>query len=234
MTRCEFQGSLIAGVIFDHDGVLVDSELLAMEIITRLLNENGIESTVSEAFTRHLGRGFESVTERISVVNPDMNANAYADMFHKELFSAFSQSLTSIPGIAGLVENLRSIGIPIAIGSSGTRKRVELGIGITSLDEYFTTERIVTREDVTHGKPEPDIFLLAAQRLGVPPENCLVIEDSPHGVTAAQRAGMKVIGLSLRTSPESLLDADGLVTDAAEIWDLISPLNFKANVHESA
>jgi HAD superfamily hydrolase (TIGR01549 family) len=234
MNICEFQGSRIEAVIFDHDGVLVDSELLAMEIITRLLKENGIESTVSEAFTSHLGRGFESVTERISAVNPDMNANTCADAFHQELFSAFSQSLTRIPGIAGLIENLRCIGIPLGIGSSGTRERVDLGIGITSLDEYFSTECIVTREDVTRGKPEPDIFLLAAQRLGVPPENCLVIEDSPHGVTAAQRAGMKVIGLSLRTIPDLLSGADALVANAAEIWDLISPRDFKTNVYESA
>ncbi len=222
MNGFEFQGLPIDAVIFDHDGVLVDSELIAMEIITQLLNENGIKSTVSEAFNYHLGRGFESVTERLVEVNPEFDPINFAAEFHRTLFTAFENSLMSISGIAALLETLRDSGIPLAIGSSGTRERVNLGIGLTALGEYFPSQYIFTREDVSRGKPDPDIFLLAATRLGISPTKCLVIEDSPHGVTAAKRAGMKVIGLTLRTNPELLTSADALVTEVDQILKLIS------------
>lgn len=234
MSGFTFQNRSIGAVIFDHDGVLVDSELLAMELINQLLNKNGIDSTVDEAFSHHLGRGFESVTERVLGVNPELDHAVITVEFHQDLFAAFEKSLTSIPGIIELLEVLRGSGIPIAIGSSGTRERVELGIRLASISDYFPSECIITRENVSRGKPDPDIFLLAAERLGVRPENCLVIEDSPHGIDAAQRAGMKVVGLTLRTSQESLINADALVGDATGILKLISQEHVTRNVCESA
>ena len=120
-----------------------------------------------------------------------------------------------------LLEQLLALGIPCVIASSGSSQRVDLGITTTGLVEFFPDDVITTRDHVERGKPFPDLFLLAAERAGIDPARCLVIEDSPHGVDAAHRAGMRVVGLSFRTPVARLTGADWIVTDAADILPLI-------------
>ncbi len=121
-----------------------------------------------------------------------------------------------------LINALKSRGAALAIASSGTSERVALGITQTGLADSFDAGSIFTKDQVKRGKPEPDIFLLAAKSLGIDPARCLVIEDSPHGVQAARRAGMFVIGLAFRTSAEDLHEADLVLSSAAAVLELLS------------
>ncbi len=208
-------------VIFDHDGVLVDSEIIAMNLCASLLTEHGVPTTVDEAITVYLGGSLDSVMSAIEAGGTVIDRSAFDKRFHDELFAGFRRELNPIPGIRPLLEQLLAHGIPCVIASSGSSQRVDLGITTTDLVEFFPDDVITTRDHVERGKPFPDLFLLAAKRAGIDPARCLVIEDSPHGVDAAHRAGMKVIGLSYRTPAARLASADWVVTDAADILPLI-------------
>ena len=208
-------------VIFDHDGVLVDSEIIAMDLCASLLTEHGVPTTVDEAIDGYLGGSLDAVMDAIESTGAVINRQAFDTRFHDELFDGFRHQLQAIPGIRTLLEQLDVAGIPFVIASSGSSQRVNLGITITNLVEFFPSHVITSRDHVERGKPFPDLFLLAAQRAGIPPARCLVIEDSPHGIEAAHRAGMLVVGLSHRTPAARLSAADWIVTDANDILPLI-------------
>jgi HAD superfamily hydrolase (TIGR01509 family) len=208
-------------VIFDHDGVLVDSEIIAMDLCAALLTEYGVATTVAQAIDVYLGGSLDVVMDAIQESGATLDRVAFDQRFHDELFDGFRRGLNPIPGMRDLLEALTALGMPFVIASSGSSQRVQLGITTTSLVEFFPDRAITTRDHVERGKPFPDLFLLAAERAGIPAERCLVIEDSPHGVDAAHRAGMKVVALSFRTPAARLTDADWVVTDAAQILPLI-------------
>jgi HAD superfamily hydrolase (TIGR01509 family) len=208
-------------VIFDHDGVLVDSEIIAMDLCASLLTEHGVPTTVDEAINVYLGGSLDTVMTTIEDAGTVIDRDAFDARFHEELFDGFRRELNPIPGIRALLEQLGAAAIPCVIASSGSSKRVSLGITTTNLVEFFPDRVITTRDHVERGKPFPDLFILAAQRAGIEPARCLVIEDSPHGIEAAHRAGMKVVGLSHRTPVARLAAADWIVTDAADILPLI-------------
>lgn len=208
-------------VVFDHDGVLVDSEIIAMTLIADLLTEHGIPTTVDEAINTYLGTSLDTVIGVIEDSGVRIDRQVFEQRFHDKLFDGFRLELNPIPGMRTLLEELTAAKVPFVIASSGSSQRVKLGITTTHLIEFFPDHVITTRDHVQRGKPFPDLFLLAAERAGIEPARCLVVEDSPHGVEAAHRAGMRVVGLSYRTPVSRLTAADWVVTDAAEILPLI-------------
>ena len=208
-------------VIFDHDGVLVDSEIIAMDLIARLLTEAGVPTTVEDAIATYLGGSLDVVMDVIEAAGTSLDRDAFDAAFHDELLDGFRAGLLPVPGIRDVLLALRGDGVRMSIASSGSRQRVGLGIELTGLDEFFPPEAITTRDDVDRGKPFPDLFLLSAERGSAPATRCLVIEDSPAGVEAAHRAGMRVVGLSFRTPPDRLVDADWVMTEATGILDLV-------------
>lgn len=210
-------------IIFDHDGVLVDSEIIAMGLIAELVSEYGHATTVDEAFDRYLGTSLDYVIDDIRERGGVVESDHVHGVFHAALYDRFKTSLEPIPGMHELLTSLTSAGHPISIASSGERARVELGTTTTGLRSFFADDAITTREDVTRGKPHPDLFLVAAERGGVAPQSCIVIEDSTHGVEAARRAGMAVIGLAYRTPAHALADADWVVSDVASMRALLMP-----------
>lgn len=211
-------------VIFDHDGVLVDSEILAMTAIQELLADHGLPMDLDTAFGMFLGSPFDTVIDYLEINVLSIDRESIDKKFHSRLFELFVESLQPIPDMPSLVNSLRSRGAALAIASSGNSERVTLGITQTGLADSFDVGSIFTKDHVKHGKPEPDIFLLAASSLGIDPERCLVIEDSAHGVLAAKRAGMFVIGLAYRTPAEDLHEADLVLSSAAEVLELLSPI----------
>ena len=213
--------SPFALVIFDHDGVLVDSEIIAMDIISGLLTEHGVPTTVDEAIITYLGGGLDVVMDVIEGAGTPLDREAFDTRFHQELFAGFRERLEPIPGVRELLDALVAAGIPFVIASSGSSARVDLGVQTTALAAYFPHHVRTTREHVERAKPFPDLFLLAAERAGVTPEQCLVIEDSPQGVEAARRAGMRVVGLAHRTPADRLADPDFVVGDTSAILPLI-------------
>lgn len=209
-------------VIFDHDGVLVDSEILAMTAIQELLADHELPLDLDTAFGMFLGSPFDKVIDYLQRHVPGIDRESIDRRFHSRLFELFVEFLQPIPDMPSLVNSLKSRGAALAIASSGTSERVTLGITQTGLGDSFDAGSIFTKDQVKRGKPEPDVFLLAANSLGIDPARCLVIEDSPHGVQAAKRAGMFVIGLSFRTPAKDLHEADLVLGSASEVLELLS------------
>lgn len=208
-------------VVFDHDGVLVDSEPLAMSTLAELITEAGAPMSEKDAFARYLGTGLNFVIEDTkNRIGLDLGDD-FRDRFFEKLFERFRSELVAIPNADLALEHLHEIGVPVAIASSGTRARVDLGLGTTNLSKWFDPQQITTIEDVARGKPEPDLFLKAAERASVDPRDCLAVEDSPHGVDSAKRAGMQVIALTSTMPPDELAGADWVTSDLIEITSLI-------------
>jgi HAD superfamily hydrolase (TIGR01509 family) len=127
------------------------------------------------------------------------------DRYHERLFEAFRTKLTAVPGVADVLMQLT---IPTCVASSGTHERIRLALTTTGLLPRFDG-RIFSAQDVARGKPAPDLFLHAAKSLGIRPDRCGVVEDSPLGVDAANRAGMTAFGFARMTPPERLQAAGG-------------------------
>ena len=199
-------------VIFDNDGVLVDSEWHANGILADLLCEAGLPSTRESCMAEYIGSTMARVREvaesRLGRALPDDLEARY----HDRLFEAFRAELTAVPGV---VEALGAIATPTCVASSGTHARIRLALTTTGLLSRFDG-RIFSAQDVARGKPEPDLFLHAASTLGIRPERCAVVEDSPLGVEAANRAGMTAFGFARTTPAERLRAAAGGVFASME------------------
>ena len=179
-------------VIFDCDGVLVDSEPLAVRILQQTLDRLGLEVDLETAYARFLGRSLASVLKELEtedglVLGPD-------DLEHMrhDLAELFRAELQPIRHIADAIRDL-SHQHAVCVASSSVPERLTLSLTITGLMELFEG-CIYSATQVENGKPAPDLFLHAAEQFGIAPENCLVIEDSTAGVRAARAAGMRVFG----------------------------------------
>jgi HAD superfamily hydrolase (TIGR01509 family) len=176
-------------IIFDCDGVLVDSEVLSCGCLSDVLAEHGIELGVEQALELFAGRNVAAVREHYRGLGRRL-----PDEFSVELAArvraAFSSSLSPIQGVGSVLERLR---VPSCVASSSDAERVSLSLALTGLAGYFG-ERVYTSQMVKHGKPAPDLFLHAAACMRADPRRTLVVEDSVSGVTAGKAAGMTVWG----------------------------------------
>ncbi|MFE3328679.1 HAD family hydrolase [Streptomyces sp. NPDC059176] len=208
-------------VIFDNDGVLVDSERLANTVLAEYLTELGHPTTYEESVRDYMGsavhRIHEVVLERTSSRLP---AEFDATLLARTL-AAFERELQPIPGIVEVLEKLVADQVPYCVASSSSHERIRVGHRKTGLDAWFRDGTIFSAQDVGRGKPEPDLFLHAAERMGCAPERCVVVEDSRLGVAAANAAGMDVYGFTAMTPAVGLADAQGHFTDMAELPGLL-------------
>lgn len=182
------------GVIFDMDGVLVDSFQAHFDSWQALAREVGVEYSM-EAFVRTFGRtGREIIQDEWKCA--DWPLDCIDDLVHrKELLyrELVEREFPAMDGAAELIAALAAGGCSVAIGSSGPPDNVKLAIDRLGVREHLQTW--VTGSDVARGKPDPEVFLKAAERMSLPPGRCIVIEDSPPGIEAARRAGMACVGL---------------------------------------
>ncbi len=215
----------ITAVIFDCDGVLIDSEPISNATLAEVLTEIGLPTTREESVEAFLGRSWEHavavVTERLGEAPPaDLH-----DRYRRRLFARFDAELEPVLGIADALDQLDAAGIGRCVASSGTHERIRHGLAVAGLLAYFTDAQIFSAQDVAHGKPAPDLFLHAAERMGFAPERTVVVEDSPAGVRAGVAAGMAVLGYAERTPAEQLERAGATVFDEmAALPDLIRAL----------
>ena len=179
-------------VIFDCDGVLVDSERLAVRIDVRVLAELGWALSEREVIERFLGRSHEFMVAEIKAHLGRPLADDWEDQFQHLYREAFAAGLTPVDGV---VEALDQITLPTCVASSGTHEKMRYTLGLTGLYDRFAG-RIFSGSEVAMGKPAPDLFLYAAQRMGVDPATCAVVEDSRYGVEAARAAGMLALGFA--------------------------------------
>lgn len=179
--------------IFDCDGVLVDSEPLSMKIDVEILAENGIVMSEEEAHRRFVGRTFAAMLDDMA---REFGASFPADASRQKdarLLALFERELKVVDGVEAALEALMPQHFSVA--SNSPAERVEAALRITHLTRFFGN-RITTFEHVARGKPEPDVFIEAARRAGYAPEDCIVVEDSVTGVTAAYRSGCHVLGFT--------------------------------------
>ncbi|WP_374986450.1 HAD family hydrolase [Streptomyces fradiae] len=196
-------------VIFDNDGVLVDSEPLSNTILAGYLTELGHPTTYEESLRDYMGgavhRIHDTIRERTGKPLPD----DFDETFHARVFAAFERELNAVDGVTDVLGELAAHGVPYCVASSGSHERIRVGHRKTGLDRWFAPDIVFSAQDVGRGKPAPDLFLHAAERMGAAPERCVVVEDSPLGIQAARAAGMAVHAFTAMSGPDRLPGADG-------------------------
>ncbi|MFJ4948521.1 HAD family hydrolase [Streptomyces sp. NPDC088760] len=208
-------------VIFDNDGVLVDSEPISNRLLAAYLTELGHPTSYEDSIRDYMGSAMHRIHELILERTGQQLPAEFDEVFHRRVFAAFERELQPVPGVTGVLEKLAADGVPYCVASSGSHARIRVGHRTTGLDRWFPEERIFSSEDVGRGKPAPDLFLHAAGRMGVAPERCVVVEDSPLGVQAAVAAGMDVYGFTSTTPAAKLVGAGQLFSSMGELAYLL-------------
>ncbi len=180
-------------IIFDCDGVLVDSETLSTATTARLLTGIGFPIDAEGVAERFLGHSLKHLLETVGREMGRPVPDGFIEQVRAEIGEAFRRELQPIPGIAALLEQLHRQGRRRCVASSSMPDRIRLSLSLTGLLP-FLEPHLFSASMVSRGKPAPDLFLHAAQAMGVDPARCLVIEDSLAGVLAAKAAGMRVVG----------------------------------------
>ncbi|MFD5077296.1 HAD family hydrolase [Streptomyces sp. NPDC058371] len=208
-------------VIFDNDGVLVDSEPISNTLLAAYLTELGHPTSYEESLRDYMGAAMHRVHDLVEERTGQRLPGDFDDVFHARVFAAFERELESVAGVVQVLEKLTADGVPYCVASSGSHERIRVGHRKTGLDRWFDDARIFSSQDVGRGKPAPDLFLHAAARMGVPPRKCVVVEDSPLGVRAANAAGMDVLGYTAMTPADRLAGATQLFGDMGQLADLL-------------
>jgi HAD superfamily hydrolase (TIGR01509 family) len=194
-------------VIFDCDGVLVDSEPLANRIMATHITRLGWPMREADSVRHFKGKTMTQVHAAVEARIGRRLDSDWLDAFRAELKDRMKTELELIPGVRGLIDRVHAAGLKSCVASQGRPDKMQVSLGTTGLHPIFEG-RIFSATQVEKPKPAPDLFLFAARTLGVPSDRCTVIEDSPTGVAAALEAGMRVIGYDATGSGE--LDRDGV------------------------
>ncbi|MGH9170377.1 MAG: HAD family hydrolase [Acidimicrobiales bacterium] len=197
-------------VIFDCDGVLVDTERLAVPIDVQILREMGWEISPEEVVERFLGRSEADCNREIEehLGRPLPPESSFE--FDRRYREAFEHGLEPVAGVAPAIDAIICTGLATCVASSGSHEKMRWTLGLTGLWERFEG-RIFSVEEVERGKPAPDLFLHAARSMGFQPADCAVVEDSPFGVQAALAAGMAALAYAGGLTPRHRLSIDGAV-----------------------
>lgn len=204
-------------VIFDCDGVLVDSEPLVNRIEAEYFTSLGFHTTPDESRALFKGKTIQDVIDALEArLGKPVSASVAYD-WGTSVALGLAQELQAIPGVERLIQRLQGASVPICVASQSPLPRVRLSLLTTGLDRYFG-EDVFTASMVERPKPAPDLFVFAARRMGVDPKNTIVIEDSPSGVIAARAAGMRVYGYAADE------DAGALQSAGAEVFNSMDEL----------
>jgi HAD superfamily hydrolase (TIGR01509 family) len=192
-------------VIFDCDGVLVDTELISNTVLAALLTEAGLPTTLEHCMRDYRGRSLASVLE---IAERDFGAAMpfdVAERYYAEVEAVFARELEPVPGVLGALDR---IALPSCVASSGPHHKMAVTLRVTGLWDRFEG-RIFSATEVANGKPAPDLFLHAAGRMGFDPASTAVVEDSLPGIEAAVAAGMRALAFARHSDPAELAAAGG-------------------------
>lgn len=208
-------------IIFDNDGVLVDSEPISNRILAAYLTELGHPTTYEASLRDYKGSALHRVHDIVRERSGRSLPSDFDATFHTRVFDAFRRELQPVPGVADVVRRLAADGIPYCVASSGSHDRIRVTLETAGLSGLFDPSVLFSSQDVGRGKPAPDLFLHAAATMGVPPERCAVVEDSVLGVQAAVAAGMDVHAFTAMTPAELLSDATACFATMEGLADLL-------------
>lgn len=194
-------------VIFDCDGVLVDTELAGNAVLAGLITELGIPTTREQAIEQYMGRSMASCLAMLEDRLGHPPPADFTERYRTEVVAAWRRELKPVPGIVAALDEIE---LPNCVASSGEPERIQLTLGLTGLLPRFEG-RIFSASEVERGKPAPDLFLHAAERMGFDPATTTVVEDTVPGVQAARAAGMRVLAFERFVPAEALAAAGGEV-----------------------
>lgn len=195
-------------IIFDCDGVVVDSERVTHRVFGNFIRSLGAELSDEEMIERFLGRSLADCLAIVERLTGRPAPTGAIDAYKSERDRVLREEVEPIPGIRAVLESLT---VPFCIASSGDHRKMQTTLGATGLLELFEG-KLFSATEVARGKPAPDVFLHAAERMGAHPARTAVIEDSLNGVRAARAAGMTVYGFAGLMSPEQLMAAGAHAT----------------------
>ncbi|WP_179354492.1 HAD family hydrolase [Winogradskyella vidalii] len=205
-------------VIFDCDGVLVDSEPIANQVMVNMANELGAAIDIDYAYKNFKGNAFNNCVHQISELIPDAMPSNFESEYRRRSFETFKNEIKPVDGVTNVIKNLE---LPFCVASSGPENKIKLNLELTGLLAYFES-RMFSCYAVEKWKPDPAVFLWAAETMGFHPSECVVIEDSLIGVTAAINGGFDVFGYTADDSSNSLKGkATQTFNDMSELLSLI-------------
>lgn len=205
-------------VLFDCDGVLVDTEIVSSHTLAAMLTERGVPTDGDALRIRMKGTSLQWIVEESARQLGGAPPDGWMDEFIERRLVVYRQGVPQIPGAAEAVRAVRAAGIPIGVASQGARAKMAVTLPASGMDQVLGDAPIFSGDDVERGKPHPDLYLHAAATLGIEPRRAAVIEDSVPGVTAAVAAGMRVLGYAADEDPDRLA-AEGaeVITDLREV-----------------
>jgi HAD superfamily hydrolase (TIGR01509 family) len=190
-------------VIFDCDGVLVDTEPISAKVGAAIVSSMGWELSAQEVLDRFLGCTEEYFRAEVQLHTGLSLAPGWDAQYEPLYDAAYAAELGPVDGITEVLDELDAMGVPCCVASNGSHDKMRRTLGVTGLLERFEG-RVFSADDVSRGKPAPDLYLHAASTMRVQPDEALVVEDSPRGVEAARAAGMSCVGFAGRTPPRAL------------------------------
>jgi HAD superfamily hydrolase (TIGR01509 family) len=194
-------------VIFDCDGVLVDSEAISNSVLAEMLTAEGLPTTLTQARREYQGMLLADIRSGAERKLGRTFPENWLARYEAERDVAFRRDLGPVAGADEVVRQIKAAGIGVCVASQGKLSKTSLSLGLTGLDALFPEETRFSAYSVANGKPAPDLFLHAATSLEVEPARCVVVEDTPSGVTAAVAANMRVLGYAADSDEQALRDA---------------------------
>lgn len=217
-------------IIFDFDGVLANSEIIALAELQACLADYGVDYDWNDLVAIFLGASLKQITGHITERTGRDVHDEFQREWYRRLFERYERELQPIAGASALLDRLDAAGINYCIASGGSYERLGIALNCIGLAERFTG-RAFSADSVAHGKPAPDLFLFAAKKLGVEPGHCLVIEDATAGVLAAKRADIRVLGFVGGDHLKGIRDEHAqrlIATGAAEILTSLADFDLAA------
>lgn len=194
-------------MIFDCDGVLVDSEAISNDVLARMLTREGLPTTLGEARRDYQGLLLADIRDRAEAkLGQSMPPDWLAEYEH-ERAEAFRRGLEPVVGAAEAVRQVKAAGVKVCVASQGALEKTRMTLGLTGLRDLFALDALFSAYDVPHPKPDPALFQHAATTMNAKPSACVVIEDTPSGITAAVAAGMRAVGYAADSDERALRNA---------------------------
>ncbi|WP_020568734.1 HAD family hydrolase [Neolewinella persica] len=209
-------------IIFDCDGILVDSEHITFSVLAEMSREVGVRLSEAELETNFLGKSLNSIIAFLEAETGQSLLATFEPDFRKRTFAKFKTDLKPVDGIKELLDRLT---VPVCVASSGPPHKIRMNLKLTGLAGYFG-ENTFSCYDLKRWKPDPAVFLHAAATMGYPPAECVVVEDSPTGIKGAVDGGFTAYGLTRHGNDQMLAAAGATVYHHHdELHELLFPLN---------
>jgi HAD superfamily hydrolase (TIGR01509 family) len=194
-------------IIFDCDGVLVDSETVSNRVLAEMLSAEGLPTTLWQARRAYQGLLLAEIRARVEQQLGRALSEDWIPRYEAERDGAFRRELEPVTGVFEVIEQVRTAGIGVCVASQGKLSKIGLSLALTGLEKLFPEAVRFSSYSVANGKPAPDVFLHAAASMGVESTCCVVVEDTPSGVTAAVRARMRALGYAADSDESALREA---------------------------